>query len=72
MIISLTGNVVFACHCKVAGDRIIAGLLVLDEDFSPGIHELWDAEDNRYWLDVAGTPSSCNYNVEIRCVDASF
>jgi len=70
MIGSLTGHVVFACSCTVAGEFMIAGVLLLDESFRPGIYELWDSSDTRYWLQLEGQPSSMAHNVPMRFVDA--
>jgi|GEM_PF-5714181 len=70
MLTSLTGHVIFACHVKVSGDFFNAGLLVLDASFVPGVHELWDAENNRYWVAVEGNPGSLSYEIDLRRCDA--
>ncbi len=72
MIESLTGHLAFACGCRIIGECIVAGLLVLDLDFTPGKHELWDAEGNCYGIDIEGVPGSFEFNVSMRCLDASF
>lgn len=70
MIPSLTGHTVFACHCKEAGYFFIAGIVIFDVGFVPGVHELWDAANNRYWFEITGTPGTFTRNVEMRIVDA--
>lgn len=42
MISALTSPVIFACHCTIEPDRIVAGLLVLHEDCELGTHTLYN------------------------------
>lgn len=48
---TLTSPSVFACHCAIAPTSIKVGVLVLGEDFSPGVNSLW-AEETCYQVDI--------------------
>lgn len=58
MIPALTSPHVFACHCDVQPDRIVAGLLVTHEDCELGTHTLYNPENEGecYAVNLAELP----------------
>lgn len=42
---ALTSPHVFACHCSIETDRTQVGILILSEDFQPGVHSLYALDD---------------------------
>lgn len=57
MIPALTNLVVFACHCQPQPQGFEVGILALSEDFEPGLHTLYNGENESYQVYIPNLPN---------------
>ena len=63
----LSGSDVFAVCCSVADGKLAVGILVLSEDFEPGMHQLWPETGEPIAVVIPSLPV-VSYGVEFDAV----